>query len=161
MMRTIGWIVCSLVVVAGIGLYFGWFTLSTSKGSTDKGSTEKDKTSTDKENTDAPNLNLTINKDKFKEDMTAVKEKFTGKSIEGQIRRIETSRQEFTIFGKETQEVTVKVDGYTKIKFGAKEGSFGELKVDDRVSVNYEATKSGNVAKTIAVSNRAIADSQN
>jgi len=143
MMRTLGWIVLCQAVLAGFGLYFGWFSVSGSKA-----------------NTDTPDVKVTFNKGKFKEDIAAVKEKVTGKSIEGQIRHIETARQELTIVGKQTQEETVKVDATTKIKIGDKDGSFGDLKIDDRVSVMYEATKEGNVAKSVAVSNKAVTDAR-
>jgi len=163
MMRTLGWIVLCLCVLAGFGLYFEWFTVSASKGSTDKENTDKgstDKENTDKGNTDSPNIHVTIDKEKFKEDIAAVKEKVTGKSIDGQIRRIETTRQELTILGKQAQEVTIKVDASTKIKIGDKDASFGDLKIDDPVSVKYDATKDGNIARTVTVSNKAVTDTR-
>lgn len=163
MMRTLGWIVLCLCVVAGFGLYFGWFTVSASKASTDNVSNDNasnDKGGNEQRNTAPPNIHLTINKDKFKEDVAAVKEKVTGKTIEGQIHRIETARQELTVLGKQDQMVTVKVDAATRIRISDKDGSFGELKTDDRVSVTYEANKDVNMAKTVTVSNKAVTNTR-
>lgn len=51
MIRTLGWIMLCLCVVFGIGLYFGWFSISASNA----------------------DLQLSINKDKIHEDADALK----------------------------------------------------------------------------------------
>jgi hypothetical protein len=146
---TFGLFALGLCVFAGIGLYLHWFTISASR--------------TDGKESD---IHLSVNEGKVKEDMNTVKEEIKhgaekvnekvhglsgGKTLEGTIQKVETARQELTILDNRKQEVTIKVDAATKIKIADKDGSFGDLGADDTVSVEYEAGKDGNVAKTIAV----------
>jgi hypothetical protein len=138
-----------LVVLAGIGYYLKWFSVSAS--STDKNS---------------PDVHLTLNKDKVKEDVKAVEKDlqhdaklvsdkvhglFGEKSVVGPIREITAATKELTVRDDKKQDVTVKVVASTSIKVNDKDGAFSDLKTDDPVTVKYEATKDGNVARTVTV----------
>jgi hypothetical protein len=146
---TIGIVAVCLLVLAGLGLYFGWFSISTSTTGRD-----------------APDVHLTLNKPKVKQDVKAAEEgaKHSAravtdqvhdllgeKTIVGPIHEIAVAKQELTIQDKEKQDVTIKVVASTSIKIGDKDSSFSDLTADDPVSVKYEAKKDGNVAKTITV----------
>jgi hypothetical protein len=144
--------VLCLLVVGGVGLYFQWFSISASN--TESGT---------------PDIHLKVNKDKFQEDMKIVKEDakhgaekikdevhglLGEKKLAGTIQQVEVARQELTVLDNKKQDVTIKVDAATKIKIGDKEGTFDDLKADDPVSGMYEATRDGNVARTITVSRK-------
>jgi hypothetical protein len=135
-------------VVAGVGLYFKWFTISASNDGNE------------------PDVHLSVNKPKIDSDVNAVKKSVAKgeekvadkvhsllgeKSITGTIHEIESSKQELTILDNKKQDVTIKVDGATRITIADKSSSFSDLKGDDSVSVKYEAKKDGNVAKAITV----------
>lgn len=137
-----------LLGLAGLGYYLNWFSVSTS---------------TDKE---SPDVHLTLNKDKVKEDVKAVGKDikqdakvvsdkvhglFGEKTIVGPIHEIAADTKELTIRDDKTQDVTVKVVASTSIKINDKDSTFSDLKADDPVSVKYEATKDGNVARTVTV----------
>jgi len=149
LLGSFGLLVLVLCVFAGVGLYLKWFTIS---ASTTEGHD--------------PDVHLSVNKEKVKEDINVVKEDvksgagklaekvhgLTGaKTLEGTIQQIETAKQELTILDSKKQDVTVKVDAATKIKIADKDSSFGDLATNDPVSVHYEAKKDGNVATTITV----------
>jgi hypothetical protein len=136
-------------VFAGVGLYLNWFTISASR--------------TDGKD---PDVHLSVNKEKVKEDLNVVKEdvkygagkvaekvhSLTGeKTLEGPIQHIDAAKQQLTLLDNKKQDVTIQVDAATKIKIADKDGSFGDLAADDAASVKYEAKKDGNVAKTITV----------
>jgi hypothetical protein len=140
---TIGLFVLCLCVLAGVGLYLNWFSISAS-------------------NTDnkTPDVHVSVNTPRIEADVNTVKkgvaEEYHSllgeKTVKGTIQQVETAKQELTIKDNPKQDVTVKVDATTKIKVGDKDGSFSDLQIDDPVSVLYDAKKDGNVAKTITVS---------
>jgi len=141
MVRTFGWVVLCLCVVFGIGLYLGWFSISSSN-------TEGDKS----------DVHVSVNKGKVHEDVDALKKKghnlLGEKTLEGPIHQIMMATQEMSMLDVQKQEVTIKVDAATRIKIGDKDASFGELSAGDPASVMYEAKKDGNVARTITVSKK-------
>jgi len=131
--RMIGFVAVCLVVLAGVGLYLDWFSITLNKPKV-------------KEDVKAV-------EEGAKHGATAVTDKVHDmlgeKTIVGPIHEIATAKQELTILDKEKQDVTIKVVASTSIKIGDKDGSFSDLTADDPVSVKYEAKKDGNVAKTI------------
>ena len=144
-----GLLVLCLCVVAGVGFYLNWFTFSASSA--------KDKN---------PDVHLSVNKNKVKEDIKIVEEdvkygagkvvekvhSLTGeKTFEGPIQHIDAAKQQLTFLDKQKKDVTIQVDAATKIKIADKDGAFSDLAADDTVTVKYEAKKDGNVAKTITV----------
>jgi hypothetical protein len=150
LLRTIGLIVVCLCVLAGVGLYFGWFTVSASNVDGTK-----------------PDVHVTLNRGKAQDDANAIKagvkqsvegtqEKahnlLSETTVAGTIREMDAARQELTIRDDMNRDVTIKVNLMTRIKLGDRKGSFGDLKVLNPVSVVYETMKEGNVAKTITVS---------
>jgi len=148
LLGTFGLVVLCLCVVAGVGLYFKWFTISASNDNNE------------------PDVHLSVNKPKIDSDIKSVKKSVaTGeekvaekvhnllgeKTIAGTIHQIESSKQELTILDNKKQDVTIKVDAATRITIADKSSYFSDLTTDDSVSVKYEAKKDGNFAKTITV----------
>jgi hypothetical protein len=144
----IGVVAVCLLVVAGLGLYFKWFSISSNTGG------------------DTPDVNVSLNKPKVEHDVKAAEESakhgaksvsdkvhglFGEKTIVGPIHEITSDKQELTILDNDKKDVTIKVVASTSIKIGDKASSFSDLKGDDPVSVKYEAKKDGNVARTITV----------
>jgi hypothetical protein len=139
MFRIIGIVVVCLLLLFGLGVYFQWFTFSTSNT-----------------NGNRPDIHVGVNKDKIEEDLKPVKGLFGSKTVEGTIQKIEPVKKELTILDKQKKDVTIKVDEASKIKIGDKDGSaFSDLKVGDPVSVKYDTKKDGNDAKTITVTKSA------
>jgi hypothetical protein len=137
MFRLIGIVVLCLLVLGGLGLYFKWFGFSASNEG------------------NRPDLHLTVDKTKVKEDLNVVKEKYHSllgeKTVEGAMHHIETASQELTILDGQNKDVTIKVDAATKIKIGDKDGAFSDLKDGERAHVTYDVKKDGNSAQTITV----------
>jgi hypothetical protein len=142
MFKIIGVLVVCLLIVLGLGVYFKWFTVSTSNA-------EGNRT----------DLHVGVNKDKIQEDLKAVKEGaqglFGAKTSEGTVQQIDVSKQELTIVDKQQKELNLKADAGTKVKIADKDAAFGDLKVGDSVSATYDAKKEGNHAKTITVTKAA------
>jgi len=148
LLGTIGLLTLCLCLAAGVGLYLHWFTISASSPD------GKD-----------PDVHLSVNKDKVKEDMNTVKEDvkygagkvaekvhLSGeKTLVGPIHHLDADKQQLTLLDNQKQDVAIQVDAATKIKIADKDGTFADLAADDPVSVKYEAKKDGNVAKTITV----------
>jgi hypothetical protein len=154
MVRKLGWlgtfglIVLCLCVLGGVGLYLKWFTISASNDGNE------------------PNVHLSVNKPKIDSDIKAMEKSVANgeekvvekvhsllgeKTIAGTIHQMESSKQELTILDNKKQEVTIKVDAATRITIAGKSSSFSDLTADDSISVNYEAKKDGNFARTITV----------
>jgi hypothetical protein len=133
----IGLAAVCLLVAAGLGLYFDWFSFSTTL------------------NTPKVEHDVKVVEEGAKHGAKAVGDKVHGllgeKTIIGSIHEITSAKQELTILDSDKQDVTVKVVESTSIKIGDKVSSFSDLKGDDSVSVKYEAKKDGNVARTITV----------
>jgi hypothetical protein len=140
MFRTIGIVVVCVCLIAGVGLYFKWFTISGS--------------STD--------VRLSTDKNKVDKDVNAAKDEVhkvlgdkTGdKTMVGTIQEIEAAKEELTVRDYRNQDVRMKLDPATKIKIIDQPGSFSDLKFADPVSVTYETNKDGNVVRTITVAKK-------
>lgn len=139
-MRTL-LVAVALLCVIGIGaaFYLGWLNLSTDS-SLDSRRSE---------------VTLTIDKEKVKEDIDAVKQKASevgksirqtakdkkdvlllGKTVDGHLTAVDTVKKEVTVQsndGKDT--ITVQVDGQTKIRVGDRDGTLADVKAGDTVTL--------------------------
>lgn len=137
------------VVAVGAAFYLGWLNLSTAD-SFDHSRRE---------------VTLTIDKEKVKEDLDAVKRKaqeagekvaqtardlkeeiqetaerseavVLGKSLDGQLEIIDATRKELTVRSNDGKDrITVRIDGQSKIRIGDKDGTIEDLKTGDTVTV--------------------------
>jgi len=141
------------IIAVGGAFYLGWLNVSTA----------------DSYDNRRREVTLTIDKEKVKEDIDAVKQKAgevgekigqtskdvltLGKTVNGQLQEVDAAKKEVTVKssdGKET--VTVKVDEQTKIKVGDKDGaSLSELKSGDPVTLVYVPKDGVDVAVSVWV----------
>ena len=137
-MRTFGFIMLLLCVVAGFGVYRGWFTVSATTADP------------------APGASVSVDKDRMRGDLQAAKDKLSGltdQTVAGVIRALDAGRHEVHVT-REQGELTVRVTPATAIQLGGQPLAFAELKVEDAVSVVYHADQDANVARRILVTRK-------
>lgn len=156
-----------LLVAVGVGaaFYLGWLNFSTAY-SPDNSQSE---------------VRLTLDKEKVKEDIEAVKKKarettekisegakdikekatdvkervdtvVLGKTLDGTLESVDLGKNELTVTGKDGKDnLTVKVDGQTKIRVGDRDGTMADLKKGDSVSVTHMLKDGVDVALVVIV----------
>jgi preprotein translocase subunit SecF len=167
-MRKLMLLVVLVLIVAGavyLGFTRDWLNLRT-QSATDQGQTE---------------VTLTVDKNKVKQDLAAARDKATevkeeiseaaagvkeevkdkagaakeavaGQKLEGTIEAINDEPQSLVIKARDKDApVTVRIDKDTKIRVGDREGNTGDLRVGDEVTIQYDATEGGHVARNVTV----------
>lgn len=152
MVRTLGFLALLLIIVAGIGFYKGWFSLTTTR---DDGN--------------QVNINLTVNKDKLKEDVSRARDKAREiaaraaegtpktpaptdqQTITGRINRVETDSQRLVV-SIGIVSVPFQLNPATRVRVNNRDGRVADLRPGDQAAVTFKVENGKNAATTVAVS---------
>ncbi len=130
MLRFLGVILLLVLVLAGVGLWRGWFSLSSTTNESGKKS-----------------YTIEVDEDKLGEDVDRVKDKLA-KVTSGAIEKIDAAANTITV-KTEAGDVEVPVDESTSFKLGDDVIKLGDLKPGDRLRIDWREVDGKKIAGTI------------
>jgi hypothetical protein len=133
MLRVIGAVVITLALAVGIALWAGWLSFGVTKkdGRTD--------------------VQVNVNTDKFKGDLTSFKERFGSKDslqVRGKLASVDSNQ---AVVQTSAGETVVHLTPSTRVRLAAQDGTLADLRPGTEVMVDYVRREERNEATTIQV----------
>lgn len=132
MLRLLGFLFLIMIILGGVGLWRGWFSLSQSTDDTGKKS-----------------ITIGVDKDKFGEDVERVKDKIA-KVTSGAVEKVDAANKTITV-KTDAGAVEVPLDTSTTIKLGDQTIGLGDLKAGDRLKIDWHDADGKKFASSITV----------
>jgi hypothetical protein len=133
MLRVIGAIVITLALAVGVALWAGWLSFGVTKkdGRTD--------------------VQVNVNTDKFKGDLTSFKERFGSKDSQQVRGKLASVNSDQAVIQTSAGETVVHMTPATRVRLAAQDGTLADLRPGTEVMVDYVRREERNEATTIQV----------
>jgi hypothetical protein len=136
------------VLVAGLGYHWGWFTVSTTRG------------------TQRTDVQLTIDRAKVASDLQELRDRarnssaadredpappIRGQTVRGKVTKIEPEQNRFVVTTADNQAVTLHWDTATVLVVNGAKITQADLRAGDAVAVSYQVREGKNVATNVII----------